>query len=162
MANLGNPQETIVVLQRYGFNFQKKYGQNFLIDTHVLDKIIGAAEIGRDDFVLEIGPGIGTMTQYLAETAREVVAVEIDTKLIPILEDTLKEYDNVTVLNEDILKVDIRKIAEEKNGGKPIKSRCEPALLYLQHQLLWGYLRVKYHWTLLQLWCRKKSLTVCR
>ena len=121
MANLGNPQETIAVLQRYGFNFQKKYGQNFLIDTHVLDKIIGAAEIGKDDFVLEIGPGIGTMTQYLAEAAREVVAVEIDTKLIPILEDTLKEYDNVTVLNEDILKVDIRKIAEEKNGGKPIK-----------------------------------------
>ena len=92
-----------------------------MIDTHVLDKIIGAAEIGKDDFVLEIGPGIGTMTQYLAEAAREVVAVEIDTKLIPILEDTLKEYDNVTVLNEDILKVDIRKIAEEKNGGKPIK-----------------------------------------
>ena len=121
MANLGNPQETISVLQRYGFNFQKKYGQNFLIDTHVLDKIIGAAQIGPDDFVLEIGPGIGTMTQYLAEAAREVVAVEIDTKLIPILQDTLKEYDNVTVLNEDILKVDIRKIAEEKNGGKPIK-----------------------------------------
>ena len=121
MANLGNPQETIAVLQRYGFNFQKKYGQNFLIDTHVLDKIIGAAQIGLDDFVLEIGPGIGTMTQYLAEAAREVVAVEIDTKLIPILQDTLKEYDNVTVLNEDILKVDIRKIAEEKNGGKPIK-----------------------------------------
>lgn len=121
MANLGNPQETIAVLQRYGFNFQKKYGQNFLIDTHVLDKIIGAAQIGPDDFVLEIGPGIGTMTQYLAEAAREVVAVEIDTKLIPILQDTLREYDNVTVLNEDILKVDIRKIAEEKNGGKPIK-----------------------------------------
>ena len=121
MANLGNPQETIAVLQRYGFNFQKKYGQNFLIDTHVLDKIIGAAQIGPDDFVLEIGPGIGTMTQYLAEAAREVVAVEIDTKLIPILQDTLKEYDNVTVLNEDILIVDIRKIAEEKNGGKPIK-----------------------------------------
>ena len=121
MANLGNPQETIAVLQRYGFNFQKKYGQNFLIDTHVLDKIIGAAQIGPDDFVLEIGPGIGTMTQYLAEAAREVIAVEIDTKLIPILQDTLKEYDNETVLNEDILKVDIRKIAEEKNGGKPIK-----------------------------------------
>ena len=121
MANLGNPQETIAVLQRYGFNFQKKYGQNFLIDTHVRDKMIGAAQIGPDDFVLEIGPGIGTMTQYLAEAAREVVAVEIDTKLIPILQDTLKEYDNVTVLNEDILKVDIRKIAEEKNGGKPIK-----------------------------------------
>ena len=133
MANLGNPQETIAVLQRYGLNyirhlmkkyklqFNKKYGQNFLIDTHVLDKIIGAAEIGKDDFVLEIGPGIGTMTQYLAEAAREVVAVEIDKALIPILKDTLSPYDNVTVINEDILKVDIRKIAEEKNGGKPIK-----------------------------------------
>lgn len=118
---LGNPQNTIEVLQKYNFVFQKKFGQNFLIDTHVLDKIIAAAEITKDDFVLEIGPGIGTMTQYLAEAAREVVAVEIDTKLIPILQDTLKEYDNVTVLNEDILKVDIRKIAEEKNGGKPIK-----------------------------------------
>lgn len=118
---LGNPQNTIAVLQKYNFVFQKKFGQNFLIDTHVLDKIIGSAEITKDDFVLEIGPGIGTMTQYLAEAAREVVAVEIDTKLIPILQDTLKEYDNVTVLNEDILKVDIRKIAEEKNGGKPIK-----------------------------------------
>lgn len=118
---LGNPQNTIEVLQKYNFVFQKKFGQNFLIDTHVLDKIIAAAEITKDDFVLEIGPGIGTMTQYLAEAAREVIAVEIDTKLIPILQDTLKEYDNVTVLNEDILKVDIRKIAEEKNGGKPIK-----------------------------------------
>lgn len=121
MATLGNPQETIAVLQKYGFNFQKKFGQNFLIDTHVLDKIIAAAEIGPDDFVLEIGPGIGTMTQYLAESAREVVAVEIDKNLIPILEDTLSAYDNVTVINDDILKVDIQKLAEEKNGGKPIK-----------------------------------------
>ena len=121
MATLGNPQNTIAVLQKYKFNFQKKFGQNFLIDTHVLDKIIAAAEITKDDFVLEIGPGIGTMTQYLAEAAREVVAVEIDTKLIPILQDTLKEYDNVTVLNEDILKVDINKLVEEKNGGRPIK-----------------------------------------
>ncbi|MDD7113099.1 MAG: 16S rRNA (adenine(1518)-N(6)/adenine(1519)-N(6))-dimethyltransferase RsmA [Lachnospiraceae bacterium] len=121
MATLGNPQETIAVLQKYGFNFQKKYGQNFLIDTHVLDKIIAAAEIGPDDFVLEIGPGIGTMTQYLAESAREVVAVEIDKNLIPILEDTLSDYNNVTVINDDILKVDIQKLAEEKNGGKPIK-----------------------------------------
>ena len=121
MANLGNPQETIAVLQRYGFNFQKKYGQNFLIDTHVLDKIIGAAQIGPDDFVLEIGPGIGTMTQYLAEAAREVTAVEIDDALIPILKDTLKEWDNVTVLHGDILKTDIRKIADEKNQGRPIK-----------------------------------------
>ncbi len=121
MATLGNPQETIAVLQKYGFNFQKKYGQNFLIDTHVLDKIIGAADISSEDFVLEIGPGIGTMTQYLAEAAREVVAVEIDSKLIPILEDTLKDYPNVTVLNEDILKVDIKKLVREKNGGRPIK-----------------------------------------
>ena len=121
MATLGNPQETIAVLQKYGFNFQKKFGQNFLIDTHVLDKIIAAAEIGSDDFVLEIGPGIGTMTQYLAESAREVVAVEIDKNLIPILEDTLSAYDNVTVINDDILKVDIQKLAEGKNGGKPIK-----------------------------------------
>ena len=127
MATLGNPQETIAVLQKYGFNFQKKFGQNFLIDTHVLDKIIAAAEIGPDDFVLEIGPGIGTMTQYLCEAAREVMAVEIDQNLIPVLQDTLSEYDNVTVLNEDILKVDIRHIAEEKNHGKPIKGieiRC--------------------------------------
>ena len=118
---LGNPKYTIEVLQKYNFAFQKRFGQNFLIDTHVLEKIIDASQITKDDFVLEIGPGIGTMTQYLAEAAREVVAVEIDTKLIPILEDTLKEYDNVTVLNEDILKVDIRKLAEEKNGGRPIK-----------------------------------------
>ena len=121
MATLGNPQETIAVLQKYGFNFQKKFGQNFLIDTHVLDKIIAAAEIGPDDFVLEIGPGIGTMTQYLAESAREVVAVEIDKNLIPILEDTLSAYDNVTVINEDILKVDVNALAREKNGGRPFK-----------------------------------------
>ncbi len=121
MATLGNPQETIAVLQKYGFNFQKKFGQNFLIDPHVLDKIIAAAEIGPDDFVLEIGPGIGTMTQYLAESAREVVAVEIDKNLIPILQDTLSAYDNVTVINEDILKVDICKLAEERNGGRPVK-----------------------------------------
>ena len=118
---LGNPQNTIEVLQKYNFVFQKKFGQNFLIDTHVLDKIIAAAEITKDDFVLEIGPGIGTMTQYLAYAAREVCAVEIDKSLIPILEDTLSDYDNVTVINEDILKVDIAKLAEEKNGGRPIK-----------------------------------------
>ena len=118
---LGNPQNTIEVLQKYNFVFQKKFGQNFLIDTHVLDKIIAAAEITKDDFVLEIGPGIGTMTQYLAEAAREVAAVEIDSSLIPILKDTLKEWDNVTVINNDILKTDIKKIADEKNGGKPVK-----------------------------------------
>ena len=118
---LGNPQNTIEMLEKYRFNFQKKFGQNFLIDTHVLDKIIRAADITKDDFVLEIGPGIGTMTQYLACAAREVTAVEIDKALIPILEDTLSDYDNVTVINEDILKVDIAALAEEKNGGKPIK-----------------------------------------
>ena len=119
---LGNPQETIAVLNRYKFAFQKKFGQNFLIDTHVLERIIDEAGITPDDFVLEIGPGIGTMTQYLACAAREVVAVEIGKVLIPILEgDTLKAFDNVTVINEDILKVDINKLVEEKNGGRPIK-----------------------------------------
>lgn len=121
MAELGNPQNTIEVLQKYRFNFQKKFGQNFLIDTHVLDKIIDSSGVTEDDFVLEIGPGIGTMTQYLCERAREVVAVEIDKNLIPILSDTLKNYSNVTVINEDILKLDICKLAEEKNQGKPIK-----------------------------------------
>lgn len=117
---LGNPQNTIEVLQKYNFVFQKKFGQNFLIDTHVLDKIIGSAEITKDDVVLEIGPGIGTMTQYLA-CAAKVIAVEIDKALIPILEDTLSEYENVRVINHDVLKVDIAKLAEEENGGKPIK-----------------------------------------
>lgn len=121
MANLGIPQNTIAILQKYGFNFQKKFGQNFLIDTGVLEKIIAAAEITDQDCVLEIGPGIGTMTQYLAEAAREVVAVEIDKTLIPILEDTLSSYDNVTVINEDILKVDINAIVKERNAGRPIK-----------------------------------------
>ncbi|MBQ6843189.1 MAG: 16S rRNA (adenine(1518)-N(6)/adenine(1519)-N(6))-dimethyltransferase RsmA [Agathobacter sp.] len=121
MATLGNPKNTIEVLQKYGFNFQKKFGQNFLINTGILEEIIEAAEITKDDFVLEIGPGIGTMTQYLCENAREVVAVEIDKNLIPILADTLSAYDNVEVINEDILKVDIKTLAEEKNAGKPIK-----------------------------------------
>lgn len=121
MAYLGNPQNTIQVLQKYNFSFQKKFGQNFLIDTHVLDKIISSAGVTKEDMVLEIGPGIGTMTQYLCEAAREVVAVEIDRNLIPILEDTLSEYNNVEVINEDILKLDICELAERKNGGKPIK-----------------------------------------
>lgn len=121
MATLGNPKNTIEVLQKYHFNFQKKFGQNFLINTSILEEIIDAAEITREDFVLEIGPGIGTMTQYLCEAAREVVAVEIDTNLIPILGDTLSVYDNVEVMNADILKVDIAKLADERNGGKPIK-----------------------------------------
>ena len=121
MATLGNPKNTIEVLQKYNFNFQKKFGQNFLINTGILEDIIEAAEITKDDFVLEIGPGIGTMTQYLCESAREVIAVEIDKNLIPILEDTLSAYDNVEVLNDDILKVDIKTLAEERNAGKPIK-----------------------------------------
>lgn len=118
---LGIPRNTIEILQRYQFNFQKKFGQNFLIDTSVLDRIIRAAEITKEDVCLEIGPGIGTMTQYLAERAKEVVAVEIDRNLIPILEETLSGYDNVTVINEDILRLDINEIAERRNGGRPIK-----------------------------------------
>jgi 16S rRNA (adenine1518-N6/adenine1519-N6)-dimethyltransferase len=121
MATLGNPKNTIEILQKYQFNFQKKFGQNFLIDTRILEEIIGAAGVGKDDFVLEIGPGIGTMTQYLCEAAREVVAVEIDEHLIPILSDTLSAYDNVEVMHEDILKVDINRLAQEKNSGRPIK-----------------------------------------
>jgi len=121
MVTLGNPQNTIAIINKYDFVFQKRFGQNFLIDTHVLEKIVREAGVTKDDFVLEIGPGIGTMTQYLCEAAREVIAVEIDHALIPILRDTLSEYDNVTVINEDILKVDIAAIAREKNDGKPIK-----------------------------------------
>lgn len=121
MDKLSNPQKTIEVIQKYEFAFQKKFGQNFLIDGHVLDKIIRSANITKDDFVLEIGPGIGTMTQYLAEAAREVAAVEIDKALIPILEDTLSGYDNITVINEDVLKLDIKQLVMEHNGGRPVK-----------------------------------------
>ena len=118
---LGNPKYTIEVLQKYHFVFQKRFGQNFLIDEHVLEKIIESSGITKDDFILEIGPGIGTMTQYLAEAAREVAAVEIDSSLTTNLKDTLKDWDTVSVLNNDILKTDIKKIADEKNGGKPVK-----------------------------------------
>ncbi len=121
MANLTNPQDTIAVIQKYNFMFQKKFGQNFLIDTHVVDKIIRSAGLTKDDMVLEIGPGIGSLTQHLAENAGKVVAVEIDKNLIPILKETLADYDNITIINEDILKVDINALAEEYNGGKPIK-----------------------------------------
>jgi len=121
MANLTNPQDTIAVIQKYNFMFQKKFGQNFLIDTHVVDKIIRSAGLTKDDMVLEIGPGIGSLTQHLAENAGKVVAVEIDKNLIPILKETLATYDNITIINEDILKVDINALAEEYNGGKPIK-----------------------------------------
>lgn len=118
---LGNPQNTIAILNQYQFVFQKKYGQNFLIDTHVLDKIIHAANIDQKDFVVEVGPGIGTMTQYLAHRAGRVIAIEIDKALIPILEDTLSDYDNIMILNEDVLKVDLCQLAEKENGGRPIK-----------------------------------------
>lgn len=121
MAYLATPRTTAEIIQKYDFHFQKKFGQNFLIDGNILNKIMAAAEISKEDFVIEIGPGIGTMTQYLAENAQQVTAVEIDKNLIPILKDTLSEYPNVTILNEDILKVDIQKLAEEKNGGRPVK-----------------------------------------
>lgn len=122
MATLGNPKNTIEILNKYRFVFQKRFGQNFLIDTHVLEKIVKAADITKEDMVLEIGPGIGTMTQYLCEHAREVVAVEIDKNLIPILtDDTLEGYDNVTIINEDILKLDLKALIKEKNAGQGIK-----------------------------------------
>ncbi|MCR5701489.1 MAG: 16S rRNA (adenine(1518)-N(6)/adenine(1519)-N(6))-dimethyltransferase RsmA [Lachnospiraceae bacterium] len=121
MEKLSNPQVTIETIKKYDFAFQKKFGQNFLIDEHVISKIISAAELTKDDMVLEIGPGFGTMTQYLCENAREVVVVEIDKELIPILHDTLSPYDNVTIVNEDILKYDIAALVREKNGGRPIK-----------------------------------------
>lgn len=121
MAYLGSPSATKEIINKYSFAFQKKFGQNFLIDSNILESIVSAADITKDDFVLEIGPGIGTMTQYLCEAARQVVAVEIDKMLIPILKDTLSEYDNVEVINQDVLKLDIKDLAQEKNNGKPIK-----------------------------------------
>ena len=120
-ADLGNPKNTIEIIQKYNFAFQKKFGQNFLIDTHVLDKIVSSAGVTKEDMVLEIGPGIGTMTQRLAEAAGQVVAVEIDSNLIPILKETLGDYENITVINADILKVDINQLAQQYNGGRPIK-----------------------------------------
>ena len=121
MAYLGNPTRTMAVLEKHGFHTQKKFGQNFLVDPNILEEIIAAAEITKEDFVLEIGPGIGNLTQYLCESARKVVAVEIDTKLIPVLTDTLKEYDNVSIVNQDILKMDLADLVEKENAGKPIK-----------------------------------------
>ena len=141
---LGNPQNTIEILQKYHFNFQKKFGQNFLIDTHVLEKIISAAGITKDDMVLEIGPGIGTMTQYLAEAAGKVAAVEIDKNLIPILEDTLSEYDNVMVINDDVLKVDIRGLVEKENGGRPVKVVANLPY-YITTPIIMGLFEGKYY-----------------
>lgn len=120
-TDLSIPKNTIAILQKYNFNFQKKFGQNFLIDSHVLDKIIHAADINQEDFVLEIGPGIGTMTQYLCRYAREVAAVEIDKNLIPILNETLSDYQNVEIIHKDILKTDLIHLVQQKNSGKPIK-----------------------------------------
>lgn len=121
MEKLSNPQRTIEVIKKYEFCFQKKFGQNFLIDGHVLDKIIAGAGVTKDDMVLEIGPGIGTMTQYLAEEAGKVVAVEIDRNLLPILQETLADYDNVKVIHADVLSLDLEKLVQEENGGRPIK-----------------------------------------
>lgn len=134
---LGNRARCTAVLKKYGFSFRKKYGQNFLIDESVLEGIIDTAEITKDDFVLEIGPGIGTLTQYLATYAGRVCAVEIDRALLPILEDTLSGWDNVTVLNADILKTDIRAIAEEENGGAPLKV-CANLPYYITTPILMG------------------------
>jgi 16S rRNA (adenine1518-N6/adenine1519-N6)-dimethyltransferase len=135
MATLGNPGNTIEVLQKYNFNFQKKFGQNFLIDTHVLDKIIRESGVTKDDLVIEIGPGIGTMTQYLCENAREVVAIEIDKNLIPILQDTLSAYDNVTVINEDVMKVDLMEIVREYSDGMSV-SVCANLPYYITTPIL--------------------------
>lgn len=121
MADLGNPTKTTEILKKYQFHFQKRYGQNFLIDSHILEKIVQASDITKEDFVLEIGPGIGTMTQYLAEAAGWVTAVEIDKTLIPVLQDTLSAYQNVTVINADILKLDLHALVKEKNNNNPIK-----------------------------------------
>ena len=150
MANLGNPKNTIEIIQKYEFMFQKKFGQNFLIDTHVLEKIISAAGITKNDCVLEIGPGIGTMTQYLAENAGHVVAVEIDRNLIPILKETLADYDNVTVINEDILRVDIKALAEESLRTCRTISRPQSS---------WGSLRAECRSTILPSWSRRKLRT---
>lgn len=158
---LGEPQNTIAVLQKYGFVFQKKYGQNFLIDPHVLDKIVAAAGIGPDDFVVEIGPGIGTLTQYLAYAARSVCAVEIDKNLIPILEDTLSDYDNVEVINNDVLKVDLAALAKEKNNGRPIKVVANLPY-YITTPIIMGLLRIMCRWIRLRLWFRRRLRTGCR
>ena len=158
---LGIPQNTIEILQRYNFSFQKKFGQNFLIDPHVLDKIITAAQISKEDTVLEIGPGIGTMTQYLAETAGKVIAVEIDKNLIPILTDTLGGYENVQIINEDILKIDINELVMEENGGKPVKVAANYRII-LRRRSLWDCSRVMCRWKVSRLWYRRKSRTGCR
>ena len=160
--DLGNPKNTIEVIQKYNFAFQKKFGQNFLIDTHVLDKIISAAGMTKEDTVLEVGPGIGTMTQRLSQAAGQVIAVEIDTNLIPILKDTLQDCENVTVINEDILKIDIKKMAEEKGLDLVEISPNAPCRTISRPRSSWGCLRAARRSTILRLWCRKRSQTGCR
>ena len=159
MEKLSNPKETIQVLQKHEFQFKKKFGQNFLIDPHVLDKIVDAAQITKDDFVLEIGPGIGTLTQYLCENARQVLAVEIDDKLIPILKETLQPYDNVEVLHGDILKQDIQQIADTYNDGKPIKVVANLPY-YITTPIIMELFEAMFLWQMLPSWCRKKWQTV--
>ena len=161
MATLGIPSNTIAVLQKYGFHFQKKYGQNFLVDSHILEKIVEASEIGKEDCVLEVGPGIGTMTQYLAEHAGHVIAVEIDANLIPILEDTLSAYDNITVIHGDILKTDVKKLCDTYNGGK-LLFWLQICLIILPRLLLWDFLRAMCRFILLRSWCKRKWRTECR
>ena len=151
MAYLGSPSATKEIINKYSFAFQKKFGQNFLIDSNILESIVSAADITKDDFVLEIGPGIGTMTQYLCEAARQVVAVEIDKMLIPILKDTLSEYDNVEVINQDVLKLDIKALAQEKNNGKPIKVVANLPCL-----------KARFLLKVLPLWYKRKLPTECR
>ena len=153
MEKLSNPQKTIEIIKKYEFAFQKKFGQNFLIDSHVLDKIIAAAGITKEDCVVEIGPGIGTLTQYLAEAAREVVAVEIDRMLIPILKDTLADYPNVTVINQDILKVDLEALVREHNGGRPVKVVANLPY-YITTPIIMGLSRLPLSWDCLNAMCR--------
>ena len=156
---LSDPKKTIEVIQKYQFAFQKRFGQNFLIDAHVLEKIVSAAGITKDDCVLEIGPGIGTMTQYLAESAGQVIAVEIDTNLLPILADTLKDYSNVKVINQDILKVDINELVKEYNNGRPIKVVANLPY-YITTPIIMGLFESNV--PISRLWSRKKWQTVCR
>lgn len=161
MADLGIPRNTIEVLQRHHFTFQKKYGQNFLIDPNVLDRVVRAADITAEDCVLEIGPGIGTMTQRLAERAGKVAAVEIDRNLIPILEETLAPYPNVTIINEDILKLDLRQLAEEMWEGRPMKVVANLPY-YITTPIVMGLLEGRPCCTASRSWYSGRWRTVCR